>query len=204
MRITKLMVLGFFCMAVVYAAMQTMHLPDKIRMGEEQKAVWRQWEGKREALRYGEEGKRGACCFSLSVRQERYRAQYKGTCSTEHGSDRRPGAEKSSVFKRWRGWNTQSNNVFVQDVFKGTIVNGSGIEVKQLGGSWLYGDGTSISWRPVDETATVDGKSYVFFLIKEKDKEIYMPSLGVQSVFEMDFDTNTITPTDWIKEIRLS
>ncbi len=90
-------------------------------------------------------------------------------------------------------------NVFVQDVFKGAIVKRSGIEVRQLGGSWLYNDGTALSWYPADALVAQDGKSYIFFLIKDENKEYYIPSLGVQSIFEIDFDTRSITPADLFK-----
>ena len=84
--------------------------------------------------------------------------------------------------------------IYVQNVFKGGIINGSGIEVKTLGGSWVYSDGTALSWYPADSIPLHDGASYVFFLNKED--EYYVPSIGVQSIFEIDFDTNTIMPND--------
>ena len=87
-------------------------------------------------------------------------------------------------------------NVFVQVVYKGAIANRSRIEVKQLGGSWLYNDGTVLTWQPGDALLTTNGKSYVFFLVKDKENQYFVPSQGVQSVFELDFGTSSITPTD--------
>jgi len=86
--------------------------------------------------------------------------------------------------------------VFVQMVFKGTVANASEITIKQSGGSWRYSDGTTITWMPFGEAPTLDGKSYVFFMKKDVDKEYYIPSLGTQGVFEIDFDTESVVSTD--------
>ena len=90
--------------------------------------------------------------------------------------------------------------VFVQMVYKGTVVNAGEITIRTLGGSWLYNNGISLTWMPVGELIPMDGKSYVFFLTKVDDDN-YLPSLGAQSIFEMDFGTETITPTDMNKRV---
>ena len=87
--------------------------------------------------------------------------------------------------------------IYVQNVFKGGIINGSGIEIKTLGGTWLYSDGTAMSWYPADARPVHDGRSYVLFLNREE--EYYVPSFGVQSVMEMDFETESIMPNDLFK-----
>lgn len=86
--------------------------------------------------------------------------------------------------------------VYVQNVYKGEILNASGIFIKLLGGSWLYSDGTFISWRPIDMMPIRDEKSYIFFLMKDGESEYYIPSLGPQSIFGLDPDTYTIIPVD--------
>jgi len=88
--------------------------------------------------------------------------------------------------------------VFVQMVYKGTVVNAGQITIKTLGGSWLYSDGVSLTWMPVGETSPLDGKSYIFFLTKDGDGN-YIPSLGAQGVFEMDFEIGVIVPIDMNK-----
>jgi len=86
--------------------------------------------------------------------------------------------------------------VLVQQVFKGTAVSGGRITIKRSGGTWLYGDGTIVTWAPLGEAPELNGKSYVFFLVKDNDSKHYVPSLGAQGVLELDFKTGVIIPTD--------
>ncbi len=86
------------------------------------------------------------------------------------------------------------NTLYVQEVLKGEMLNAIGIEVKTLGGTWIYADGTALSWYPVDARPIFDGKSYIMFLNKEK--EYYIPSFGVQGIFEIDGESRSIMPND--------
>jgi hypothetical protein len=92
--------------------------------------------------------------------------------------------------------------VFVQQVFKGTVIGAGTITIRQLGGSWRYSDGLVVTWMPVGEVIAIDGNSYVFFLNKSEDAETdedadcYLPTLGAQGVFELDFELDAIAPTD--------
>jgi hypothetical protein len=91
--------------------------------------------------------------------------------------------------------------VLAQQVFKGTIVNAGRITIRCLGGTWLYSDGFAVTWIPIGETVPTDGKSFVFFLSEGEDSEdetagYFIPTLGTQGVFEIDFDMDVIVPTD--------
>jgi hypothetical protein len=88
--------------------------------------------------------------------------------------------------------------LFVQKVYKGNINKRSNITVKTMGGSWMYDDGTTVSWQPIDAFQIINNNSYVLFINKENDNN-YLPSLGIQSIFKIETETNTITPIDMNK-----
>jgi hypothetical protein len=86
------------------------------------------------------------------------------------------------------------SKVFVQEAAKGDIVSGSVIKIRRQGGSWGYADGVFVTKVPVDARLLDNDKNYIIFLNKGDDDQYYDLSAGVQSIYGMDFSSNSIFP----------
>jgi hypothetical protein len=108
---------------------------------------------------------------------------------------------RSRSFLSEQGKDVYSMNLIqVQTVIKGSIKNGSVVDLKTPGGAWMYSDGTRISRFPSDARLLRENASYFLFIKKEnKDKKHWVPAVGIQSQFEVDSDTNSITPCDLVE-----
>lgn len=86
------------------------------------------------------------------------------------------------------------SKVFVQETVKGDNISGSVIKIRMQGGSWVYADGVIVTKIPMDARLLDNDKNYIFFLKKEYDDQCYELSAGVQSIYGMDFNSNSIIP----------
>jgi hypothetical protein len=85
--------------------------------------------------------------------------------------------------------------LLVSENIKGDIDTGNVVEIRIKGGSWTYLDGVSVVKTPVDTRFISIDKNYMFFLKKNKaDDEYYDLSVGAQSIYELDYDSNAIIP----------
>lgn len=92
------------------------------------------------------------------------------------------------------------NQIMVQTVIKGDVLNGNILEMRTPGGAWSYSDGTRVSKMPSDARPVRPGEGYILFLAEKKLGDKYWtPTFGVQSVFEIDSDTISITPIDLLE-----
>jgi hypothetical protein len=88
----------------------------------------------------------------------------------------------------------------VQTVIKGKIINGSVVELQTAGGAWMYPDGTRVVRFPTDARLLRQDASYFIFMKREgPDKHEWMPALGIQSIFELDGDTQSVNPCDLVE-----
>ena len=89
----------------------------------------------------------------------------------------------------------------VQTVFKGHIENGSSIELEIPGGGYIGRDGKAHHRRASDARALRENVSYFIFMREntEGKKNVYRPAFGVQGIFEMNPEVNTVLPCDLVK-----
>jgi hypothetical protein len=86
--------------------------------------------------------------------------------------------------------------LLVTQNIKGDIDTGNVVEIRIKGGSWTYLDGVSLVKIPVDTRFISVDKYYAFFLKKNNaDDEYYDLSVGAQSIYELDYDSNSIIPS---------
>lgn len=94
-----------------------------------------------------------------------------------------------------------SRLIHVQTVLKGSIENGSSIFLETPDGTYVRRDGVVGLRRASDARPVREGVSYFIFLRESngEKKNVYRPSLGVQGIFEIEPETNTILPCDLVK-----
>jgi len=71
----------------------------------------------------------------------------------------------------------------VTDWFQGPFVNGQDLKVQMLGGRVRFSDGTTAEWREVRNPFLKLNTEYLFFLERFLDEDVYVPSVGTQSIF---------------------
>lgn len=94
-----------------------------------------------------------------------------------------------------------AHRIQVQTVIKGTIPSGSAIELIMPGGAWIRPDGTRVFMHASDARPVRDGVSYILFLRRKDDVagDQWMPSAGIQSLYEIEPDTESIIPCDLLE-----
>jgi hypothetical protein len=94
-----------------------------------------------------------------------------------------------------------SHMIQVQTVIKGDIKNGSTIELRSRGGTWVRPDGKRIDRLASDARPLRNKVSYFIFMKKEYPAQKgFIPALGSQSLYQIESDTNSILPCDLVKE----
>jgi hypothetical protein len=93
--------------------------------------------------------------------------------------------------------------VLVQTVLKGDIKNGSSVELRMPGGVLINSDGNVVNRQASDSRPLRENASFFIFMKKTngQNEQVYIPALGIQSIFEIDPDTNTIIPCDMVKSV---
>jgi hypothetical protein len=94
-----------------------------------------------------------------------------------------------------------SHTMLVQAVFKGTVEAGSKIILRIPEGAFVGSDDKYVRLLASDARPLREEASYFIFMKKfnEKVEYIYVPALGIQSLFEIDDETNTIIPCDTLR-----
>jgi len=114
----------------------------------------------------------------------------------------RPLAIKSS-FRKGSGLDDvhTMHLILVQTVLKGDVKAGSSVHLRMPGGIFIDDKDNVVNRLASDVRPPREGASYFIFMKKRNgdEKEAYIPSLGIQSLFEIDFDTNTVIPCDTLK-----
>ena len=91
--------------------------------------------------------------------------------------------------------------ILVQTVLKGDMKTGSSVDLRMPGGAFISSDNKVSRRLASDARLLRDGASYFIFIKKRnrQDEDVYIPALGIQSIFEIDFDTKTVIPCDTLK-----
>jgi len=94
-----------------------------------------------------------------------------------------------------------NHTMLVQAVFKGDIKAGSKIILRMPGGAFLDSDDKAVTLVALDARPLREGVSYFIFMkrLSEEFEYLYVPALGIQSIFEIDAETNTIIPCDTLQ-----
>jgi len=87
-------------------------------------------------------------------------------------------------------------------VLKGDIKAGSSIDFRMPGGVYFDSEDNIINRMVADARPLREGASFFIFMKRSnrlEEEDVYIPSLGIQSIFEIDTDTNTVIPCDTLK-----
>ena len=92
--------------------------------------------------------------------------------------------------------------ILVQAVLKGGIKTGNVVDLRMPGEVYFDSENNIIHRTVTDARPLREGASFFIFMKRSNgrgEEDVYMPALGIQSIFEIDADTNTVIPCDTLK-----
>jgi len=94
------------------------------------------------------------------------------------------------------------HQIQVQATLKGGIESGAVITLKTSGGIYIDSADNVVNRHLLNARPLREGKSYFIFMKKDKGgiDGIYIPALGIQSIFEIEADTQTVIPCEMEKD----